>query len=50
MIVPLDEEQTRDLARYWYDEEGAVWGTEPRAMRVEGEYHDEVFMALKLDD
>ena len=38
-------------ARALYESVGfVVWGTEPRAMRVDGEYHDEVFMALNLDD
>ena len=38
-------------ARALYESVGFVaWGTEPRAMRVEGEYYAEVFMARKLDD
>ena len=47
----LGVSETAPGARDLYESVGFVaWGTEPRAMRVAGRYHAEVFMALKLDD
>jgi len=47
----LGVSETTPGARALYEAVGfVVWGTEPRAMRVEGRYYDEIFMALALGD
>jgi carboxyl-terminal processing protease len=49
VVVPLTEDEEKELVRFWIDEEGAVWRAEPRFPEIARDHVDpQLARAIKL--